>query len=180
MGCLRPDKPAGFEPFGEQTQSVTVPPQQLHPIATATTKDEDLARERIGLKLCLDQCGQAIEAAYGLGARKASTCIKVVLPASISGIVAALILATSRAIGETMVVVLAAGGSGGAAFSLDPTQQGLTMTAAMATVARGTDQVAGSGPTFQSLFFVGLLLFAFTFGLNVIANRVVRRIREKY
>lgn len=120
------------------------------------------------------------EASYGLGARKVTTVVRVVLPAAVSGLVAATILAVSRAIGETMVVLIAAGGSGGSLFTIDPTQQGLTMTAAMATQARGTDAVVGSGLTFQSLFFVGLLLFAITFSLNLGAGKFVRRIRERY
>lgn len=120
------------------------------------------------------------EASYGLGARKATTCVKVVIPAALSGLVAALIIAVSRAIGETMVVAIAAGGSGGALFSLDPLEPGTTMTAAMISQAKGTDNVAGQGPTFQSLFFVGLLLFIITLTMNTIADRFVRRFREAY
>lgn len=124
--------------------------------------------------------GSLREASYGMGARKITTVVRVVLPASVSGLAAAFILAVSRAMGETMVVVIAAGGSGGTLFSLDPTKQGLTMTAAMATQARGTDAVVGSGLTFQSLFFVGLLLFLITLTLNVVAGRFVRRVQERY
>jgi phosphate transport system permease protein len=120
------------------------------------------------------------EGAYGMGARKMTVVLRVVLPAAVSGLVAAFILAISRAIGETMVVLIAAGGGGGALFTVNPLDQGLTMTAAMATQARGTDQVAGSGLAFQSLFFVGLLLFAFTLVLNLIADRFVRRVRQVY
>jgi phosphate transport system permease protein len=72
------------------------------------------------------------EASYGLGARRLSTCMRVVVPAAISGIVAAMILAVSRAIGETMVVAVAAGASGGSLFTLDPTGPGQTLTGAMA------------------------------------------------
>lgn len=126
------------------------------------------------------------EASYGVGAKKVQTVIRVVVPAALSGLVAAFIVAMSRAIGETLVVTIAAGGSGGAVFPdafpspglvLEP---GLTMTAAMATVAAGSDQVVGQGNAFQSLFFVGLLLFLVTFLLNVVANRVVRRFRQRY
>jgi phosphate transport system permease protein len=120
------------------------------------------------------------EGAYGMGARKMTVVLRVVLPAAVSGLVAAFILAISRAIGETMVVLIAAGGGGGALFTVDPLDQGLTMTAAMATQARGTDQVAGSGLAFQSLFFVGLLLFVFTLVLNLVADRFVRRVRQVY
>lgn len=120
------------------------------------------------------------EASYGLGARKVTTSIKVVVPAAVSGLVAALILAVSRAIGETMVVFIAAGGTGGATFNVDPTEKGSTMTAAMAAVASGTDQVKGAANTYQSLFFVGLLLFLITLGLNIVAGRFVRRVRQRY
>ena len=120
------------------------------------------------------------EASYGMGARKVTTTIKVVVPAAISGLVAALIIAVSRAIGETMVVYIAAGRSGGALFETDPFQPGLTMTAGMASVAAGTDSVVGEGLTFQSLFFVGIVLFFITLALNLIADRYVRRVRERY
>ncbi len=120
------------------------------------------------------------EASYGMGAKKITTVLKVVLPAALSGVVASLILAVSRALGETMIVFIAGGRSGGSLFSLDPLQGGLTMTAAMASVATGTDQVVGEGLTFPSLFFVGLLLFAVTFALNLLADRFVRRFRQAY
>lgn len=120
------------------------------------------------------------EASYGLGARKITTVLRVTIPAAISGLTASLIIAVSRAIGETMVVFIAAGRSGGALFETDPFQPGLTMTAAMASVASGTDSVVGEGLTFQSLFFVGILLFALTLTLNLIADRFVRRVRQKY
>ena len=120
------------------------------------------------------------EASTGLGARKSNTVIKVVLPAAMSGIVAALIISVSRAIGETMVAALASGRLGQSPRTLDVRDPGLTMTAAMAQVATGSDQVVGSGPVFQSLFFVGALLFLMTLGLNMIANRIVGRFGNKY
>ena len=120
------------------------------------------------------------EASYGLGARKSETVRKVVLPAAVSGIVASLILGVSRAIGETMVVAMAAGATGGGLFTANPLDPGITMTAAMASLAIGSDQVAGAGNAFQSLFFVGLLLFVMTLVLNVISERFVRRVQEKY
>jgi phosphate transport system permease protein len=120
------------------------------------------------------------EASYGLGARPISTCIRVVVPAAISGIVAALILAVSRAIGETMVVAVAAGASGGSLFTLDPTGPGQTLTGAMAALASGSDQVTGNTAAFQSLFFLGLLLFLMTLGLNLIGDQFVRRTRQTY
>lgn len=120
------------------------------------------------------------EASAGLGARKMKTATAVVLPAAVSGIVAAFIVATSRAIGETMVVFLAGGAADAAQFTDSPFEGGLTMTAAMASLASGTDNVVGEGLTFQSLYFVGLLLFLITLGLNIIAARFVARVREAY
>jgi phosphate transport system permease protein len=120
------------------------------------------------------------EASYGMGARKITTTVKVVLPAAVSGLVAAFILAISRAIGETMVVFIAGGSGGGSIFNANPLDPGLTMTAAMASQASGTDAVVGAQLTFQSLFFVGSVLFTITFVLNLIADRFVRRVREVY
>jgi len=120
------------------------------------------------------------EASAGLGARKHTTSLSIVLPAAVSGLVAALIVAVSRAIGETMVVFIAGGGGDGALFTNDPRDPGMTMTAAMASVAGGTDSVVGEGLTFQSLFFVGFVLFVITLALNTIADRFVRRVRQAY
>ena len=91
-----------------------------------------------------------------------------------------ILLAVSRAIGETMIVAIAAGGTGGSQFSLNPCYQGQTMTAAMTALATGSDQVRGSDLAYPSLFFVGLLLFAFTLALNVTSERFVRSVRLKY
>ena len=120
------------------------------------------------------------EASYGLGARKRTTSLRIVVPAAISGIVAALILGLSRGIGETMVVSIAAGATGGSLFSVNPCEPGQTMTAAMTALATGSDQVRGATLAFPSLFFVGLLLFAFTLVLNLVADRFVRRVRIRY
>lgn len=120
------------------------------------------------------------EASYGMGARKVTTVTTVVLPAAVSGLVAAAILAFSRAIGETMVVFIAGGAAGNQAFELNPLKPGLTMTAAMATQAQGTDQVVGEALTFQSLYFVGAVLFVLTLLLNLAASRFVRKVREVY
>ncbi len=120
------------------------------------------------------------EASYGMGARKIATVTKVVVPAAVSGLVAAFILAVSRAIGETMIVFIAGGAAGNQAFELNPFKPGLTMTAAMATQAQGTDQVVGEALTFQSLYFVGAVLFLLTLLLNMVASRFVRKVRQSY
>lgn len=120
------------------------------------------------------------EASYGLGARKRATSLRVVVPAAVSGIVAALILGVSRAIGETMVVAIAAGAVGGSIFTLNPCYPGQTMTAAMTALATGSDQAQGDALAYPSLFFVGLLLFGVTLTLNVISERFVRAFRRAY
>jgi phosphate transport system permease protein len=79
-----------------------------------------------------------------------------------------------------MVVAIAAGASGGALFSLDPFAPGQTLTAAMAALATGSDQVTGGTAAFSSLFFIGLLLFIVTLILNVIGDVFVRRTRQSY
>lgn len=118
------------------------------------------------------------EASYGLGAKQWHTALRVVFPAAISGIIAAVILGISRAVGETMVVALAAGLNG--IMNVNPAAGGLTMTGAMANLAVGSDQVAGDEAAFQSLFFVGLVLFVLTLGLNIVSGRMVRRYRQRY
>jgi len=120
------------------------------------------------------------EASYGLGARRITTTVRVVLPAAVSGIMAALILAISRTIGETMVVAVAAGATGGSLRTVNPLGPGQTLTAAMASLATGSDQVTGDSAAYLSLFFLGLLLFAATFLLNAGADVIVRRTRQRY
>lgn len=124
--------------------------------------------------------GSLREAAYGLGAKRQSTSLHVVVPAAVSGIVASLIIGLSRAIGETMIVAIAAGAAGGSLFSLNPCQPGQVMTAAMTSLATGSDQVRGASLAFPSLFFVGLLLFFITLALNLISERFVRSVRVTY
>jgi phosphate transport system permease protein len=120
------------------------------------------------------------EAAYGIGAKRRTVTTKVVFPAAVSGLVASMILGFSRAVGETMVVAIAAGATGGAPRTFDPLDGGQTMTGAISSLAIGSDQVRGSGFAFDSLYFVGLLLFVITFLLNVVSERFVRRVRRAY
>lgn len=116
------------------------------------------------------------EGAYALGATKVETVLRVILPGALSGVIASFILALSRAIGETMIVTLAAGATPN--LTLDPTQSVQTMTAFIVQVSLG-DTPEGSA-VYNSIFAVGLLLFLLTFGLNLVANALVRRFREVY
>jgi phosphate transport system permease protein len=124
--------------------------------------------------------GSLREASYGCGAKKVTTVTKVVLPAAVSGLVAASIIAVSRAIGETMVATMAGGAADTVPWNgYNPLEPGMTMTAAMTNAVGGTDQ-ATTGAPFQVLFFVGLLLFLVTLLLNTIGDRFVRRVRQQY
>lgn len=120
------------------------------------------------------------EASAGLGARRVTTSIRVVLPAAMSGLMAATIVGFSRAIGETMVVTIASGGGDTSLFNLSLFEPGGTFTSAMAALGLGTDQVAGSTLAFQSLFFLGALLFAMTLMLNMAGDVIVRRLQNRY
>jgi len=116
------------------------------------------------------------EGAYGLGANKMQVALRVVFPAALSGIVAALVLGASRAIGET-VIILVAGGTV-ARLALDPEQGYQSMAAYIAFVSRG-DAPTGS-IEYQTLFAVGLTLFLMTLTLNLISIRLVNRYRQAY
>jgi phosphate transport system permease protein len=116
------------------------------------------------------------QGSYALGSNKMRTTLRVVFPAAISGITASIVLALSRAVGETMIVALAAGTR--AQVVLDPREAGQTMTGYIAQTATG-ESTPGT-LTFNTLFAVGLLLFLITLVINLIANVVVRRIREEY
>jgi phosphate transport system permease protein len=120
------------------------------------------------------------EASYGLGARKRTTTLRIVTPAAVSGIVAALIIGVSRAMGETMVVAIAAGGTGGSLRTINPLGPGQTLTAAIASLATGSDQSQAGEAAYLSLFFLGLVLFAITLGLNLVGDIFVRRTRQRY
>jgi phosphate transport system permease protein len=116
------------------------------------------------------------EGAYALGATKLKVSTRVVFPAAISGIVASIVLAGSRAVGETMVVLLAAGKTPNLTF--DPGASVQTMTAFIGTTATG--DVATGTIAYDTIFAVGSLLFAITLVLNLFAIRLVRRFREVY
>ena len=116
------------------------------------------------------------DGAYGLGSTKMQVATKVVVPAAISGIVAAFVLGISRAVGETMIVVLAAGSTPN--LTLNPLEPAQTMTAFIAQAASG-DQPTGS-IGYESLFAVAALLFVITVVMNFISIRLVRRYREEY
>jgi phosphate transport system permease protein len=116
------------------------------------------------------------EAAYGLGATKFEVSTRIVLPAGLSGVVASFILAISRAVGETMAVVLAAGML--PQITLNPLESLETMTTYIVQVISG--EAAVGTPKYLSLFAVGLCLFGITLGLNLISGLVLRRYREVY
>ncbi len=116
------------------------------------------------------------EAAYGLGATKFEVSTRVVLPAALSGVVASFILAISRAIGETMAVVLAAGRN--PTLSLNPLVSLETMTAYIVAIIGG--EATPGEPKFLSLFAVAAVLFLMTLGLNILSGLVLRRYREVY
>ena len=116
------------------------------------------------------------EAAYGLGSTRFEVATRVVLPAATSGIVASIILALSRAAGETMVVAIAAGQN--PTFTLDPTVPVMTMTSYIVQVSLG-DTPYGS-LSYLTIFAVGSTLFVMTFVMNVISHWVVRHFREVY
>ncbi len=121
------------------------------------------------------------EAAYGLGATKFETAVRVVVPAAVSGVIASFILAISRAIGETMIVALAAGSrpaGQGAAGDWNPTESMQTMTGFIAQAFSG--DVSRGTPQFYSLFGVGLLLFLMTLAMNILSHWIARRFREEY
>jgi phosphate transport system permease protein len=116
------------------------------------------------------------DGALALGATRTTVARKVVLPAALSGVIASFVLGLSRAIGETMVAVIAAGSI--AQLTADPRQPMQTMTAFIAQAASG-DQPTGS-LGYNTLFAVGALLFVITLLVNVVSIRLVRRFREVY
>lgn len=116
------------------------------------------------------------EASYGLGATRLETATRVVLPAALSGVVASFIVGMSRAVGETMIVALAAGA--GPNFTFNPLEAAETMTGHIARISSG--DVSYESVQYHSIFSVGLSLFVLTLVLNFISSIVVRRFREVY
>jgi len=116
------------------------------------------------------------EAAYALGARRHQVVLRVVIPAAFSGITAAVLLAIARALGETMIVAIAAGGQPRLTFN--PLEAVQTMTAYMVQVSLG--DVPHGSLEYQTLFAVGTALFVLTFFFNALGIWVVRRWREEY
>ncbi len=116
------------------------------------------------------------EAAYGLGATKLEVAVRIVLPAALSGIAAAIIIGLSRAIGETMIVALAAGA--GPAFTFNPFKAAETMTGHIVRISGG--DLSYDSIDYNSIFALGLLLFLITLALNIFSQQFVRRFREVY
>jgi len=116
------------------------------------------------------------EGAFGLGATKLQVSTRVVFPAALSGIVAAIVLGVSRAIGETMIVLVAAGQVPN--LTADPRQSVETMTTFIAATAKGDVPVGSTG--YQTIFAVGMTLFVMTLAMNAISIRFVRRFRQVY
>jgi len=116
------------------------------------------------------------QGSLAMGANRMQTTIRVVFPAALSGIAAAIVLGMSRAIGETMIVALAAGAQKN--FSGDPREGMQTMTGFIAQTAKGENPVGSV--SYNMLFAVGLTLFVITFVINMISIQIVRRYRQEY
>lgn len=116
------------------------------------------------------------EAAYGLGATKLETSLRVVVPAALSGIAAAFVVGISRAVGETMIVSIAAGA--GPNLTINPFNSAETMTGNMVRISGG--DLSYDSVDYQSIFAIGLVVFLMTLMLNLISQRIVRRFRESY
>ena len=116
------------------------------------------------------------EASYALGATRLETAVTIVLPAALSGIAAAIILAVSRAVGETMIVAIAAGS--GPAFTFNPFKAAETMTGHIVRISGG--DLSYDSMDYNSLFAIGLALFLITLTLNIIGRWFVQRFREVY
>lgn len=119
------------------------------------------------------------EGAYGLGSARRHVAMRIVFPAALSGIMASIILAFGRAVGETLIVSIAAGNLPPPDVpTANPFQQVQTMTAYITQAVQG--ESSRGSVTFQSIFAVGALLFVLTFLINLVASRIVRRFRQEY
>jgi phosphate transport system permease protein len=116
------------------------------------------------------------EASFALGATRLETAVRVVVPAALFGVVAAFIIGMSRAVGETMIVAIAAGA--GPNFTLNPFRAAETMTGYIARISGG--DLSYGTLDYTSIFSIGLVLFLMTLGLNVISRRIAARFREVY
>jgi phosphate transport system permease protein len=116
------------------------------------------------------------EASYGLGATRLETSVKVLLPAALSGILAAFLLGISRAVGETMIVAIASGA--GPALTLNPFDAAETMTGHIARISTG--DLSFNSIDYNSIFAIGMTLFTLTLGLNLLSNWIRGRFREVY
>jgi phosphate transport system permease protein len=127
------------------------------------------------------------QASYGLGASRLETSLRVVFPAALSGIAAGVVVAMSRAVGETMVVTLASGASPRNflfgedplfGYILSPFEGAQTMTGYIAITASG--DISYDTIDYNSIFAIGLTLFVITLGLNSLSRRIVKRFRQEY
>ncbi len=116
------------------------------------------------------------QGSFAMGANRMQTTLRVVMPAALSGVAAAVVLGLSRAIGETMIVALAAGGQKN--LSADPREGMQTMTGFIAQTAGGENPVGST--SYNTLFAVGLLLFVITLVINIVSIALVRRFRQAY
>ena len=155
----------GFAPFNATSAGIAVGILCL-PLVTSLAEDALRAVPR-----------SLREGAYGLGATRLEVTVKVVLPAALSGIISAFLLALSRAIGETMVVALAAGSS--PTFTLDPRSTSQTMTGFIVETFKSESVVPGS-LGYYSIYAVAAVLFVITFLLTLIGQIIRMKYREVY
>jgi len=153
-----------FEAYNATSAGIAVAIMCL-PIVTSLSEDALRAVPR-GLR----------EGAYALGGTRFDVSVKVVVPAALSGVIAAFLLAIARAVGETMAVSLAAGGL--ANLTLNPTESVQTMTGWMVQIFLG--DASNFGPEYRSAYAVAMVLFVMTFALTLIGGRVLKRFREEY
>lgn len=116
------------------------------------------------------------EASYGLGATRLETSLRVIVPAALSGISAAIVVGISRAVGETMIVSIAAGA--GPRLTWNPFESAEAMTGYMVRISGG--DLSYDSVDYDSIFAIGLVVFSLTLILNILSQRIVRRFREAY